>query len=141
MDESHVNGHVEYVTDEATTAARKCSYGLNEIKMIHFILLLFSSIVDLDQFMQISEREKCKSTVCPVDLSHCQKLILQLIDHMCKDKFVKTKILLSLSEIVDVYWTQPQPKLLTIYLKFLLNKIILILLLLFVVFAYLNDRR
>lgn len=68
---------------------------LNELKIFHFLLILFSSFLNIDQFMQMS----IQSSVNDVDASYCQKLILRLIDNVCKDKIIKTKILLSVSDI------------------------------------------
>nr|ASL70594.1 nuclear receptor [Brachionus koreanus] len=68
---------------------------LNELKIFHFLLILFSSFLNIDQFMQMS----IQSSVNDVDACYCQKLILRLIDNVCKDKVIKTKILLSVSDI------------------------------------------
>lgn len=72
---------------------------LNELKMLHFLLLLFSSFLNIDQFMQISSSPVNLNLSNQFDATYCQKLILQLIDSVCKDKLIKTKILLSVSDL------------------------------------------
>lgn len=85
----------------------KCSVSeSNELKTLHFLLLLFSSFLNLDEFMQIGSSDSVdlnlstSNDLDQIDASYyCQKLILQLIDNVCKDKLIKTKILLSVSDL------------------------------------------
>lgn len=83
--------------DQVAMNSYECakSAHLNELKIFHFLLILFSSFLNIDQFMQMS----IQSTMNDVDACYCQKLILKLIDNVCKDKVIKTKILLNVSDI------------------------------------------
>lgn len=84
-------------SDQVAMTSYECakSVHLNELKIFHFLLILFSSFLNIDQFMQMS----IQSTMNDVDACYCQKLILKLIDNVCKDKVIKTKILLNVSDI------------------------------------------
>nr|ASL70483.1 nuclear receptor [Brachionus rotundiformis] len=87
----------ETSSDQAAMTSYECakSAHLYELKIFHFLLILFSSFLNIDQFMQMS----IQSTMNDFDACYCQKLILRLIDNVCKDKVVKTKILLNVSDI------------------------------------------
>ncbi|CAF0987957.1 unnamed protein product [Brachionus calyciflorus] len=86
---------------------------LKELKIFHFLLILFSSFQNLDQFMQMNtatstiqqQQQQHQSNIIStssiqdnIDAVYCQKLILKMIDNVCKDKVIKTKILLSVSD-------------------------------------------
>jgi hypothetical protein len=79
--------------------------GLAELKIYHFLLLLFSSFQNLDEFIKTGKESIVvksgdeKSNESINNLNDCQKFIVKLIDRLCDDKNVKTKILLSVSEI------------------------------------------
>ncbi len=75
----------------------------SSLKVLHFLLLLFSSFLTLDKFMNTSTDKSPVNTISTSDKSDltatsCQRLLLQLLDATCKDQIVKTKILLSISE-------------------------------------------
>ena len=82
---------------------KKNQNGLAELKIWHFLLLLFSSFQNLDEFiktgMNVKNGDNKKSNESINNLNDCQKFIIKLIDRLCDDKSVKTKILLSVSEI------------------------------------------
>ena len=68
----------------------------NELKSLHFVLILFSSFSNFDSFINTN-----KSGQILIDIEYIQKFIIKLIDHVCKDDFLRTRILLSLPEIID----------------------------------------
>ena len=85
---------------------------LTELKVLHFLLLLFSSFQSLDEFIQYdldlynnnnSKKNKINSssssTTIKTDIAYCQRFLVKLIDRLCHDKIIKTQILLSVSEI------------------------------------------
>lgn len=75
---------------------------LDELKTFHFILLLFSSFQSLDDFIRIDNTsvDDKSTSLFNSEIAYCQKTIIKLIDHLCHyDKFIKTQILLSVSEI------------------------------------------
>ncbi len=85
----------------------------SSLKVLHFVLLLFSSFLTLDKFLNSSKScttitaasttttTTTSNATCGSDFTatSCQKLILQLLDATCQDQIVKTKILLSISEL------------------------------------------
>ena len=96
------------------------SSGLSELKMLHFLLLLFSCYLNMDEFYlenyNSTQTNDCAVTSnisssllnlninknsqnVSVDAYFCQKSILKLIDLICTDSIVKTKILLSVSDL------------------------------------------
>ena len=78
---------------------------LNELKSLHFILLLFSSFSTLDSFMYDCNNNAKSSysnqIANQIDIEYFQKFILKLIDHVCKDDLMRTRILLSVPEIIE----------------------------------------
>jgi hypothetical protein len=75
-----------------------------ELKLLHFLLLLFSSYLEIDQFVNGTEMPNENSINLnkyfnSMNASFYQKLIIKLIDRVCKDKLIKTKILLTVSEL------------------------------------------
>ena len=76
------------------------SNSLSHLKVLHFLLLLFSSFA-LKKLIEPGFDETSLTALTEsayIDAASCQKLILQLIDCACKNKLIKTKILLSVSE-------------------------------------------
>lgn len=66
---------------------------VNELKMLHFLILLFTSMMSLDEFIHDPQNDKS------LDAAYCQKFLATLLDKLCEDKSLKTKILLSVSEV------------------------------------------
>ena len=105
-------------TSCATTNKILCS--VNELKILHFILLLFSkflnSDVDLTLF-NFSLKNVCSRTLSKLDEANsvmteatansssavvriaCVKIITKLIDQICANKLIKMKILLNASDL------------------------------------------
>ena len=67
----------------------------NELKSLHFALILFSSFSNLDSFINTNSGQFL------IDIEYIQKFILKLIDHICRDDLLRTRILLSVPEIID----------------------------------------
>lgn len=98
---------LEGLTDTATTttttttgttvyvAAVKSNQTTTELKMLHFLILLFTSFLSLNDFIHLNKQQHRDS----LNVSYCQRFLLQLLDRLCEDRSVKTKILLSISEI------------------------------------------
>lgn len=80
-----------------------------ELRWLHFVFILFSSLVDWNQILfkdtnnnsLIGAASSYYDSSTHVDAEYFQKLVLQLIDHVCKDQAVRTRILLCVSEIND----------------------------------------
>jgi len=68
-----------------------------ELKTLHFLLLLFTSLISLDGF--ISQLDGRAENEMSTDASYCQRFLMKLLDRVCEDKNVKTRILLSVPEI------------------------------------------
>jgi len=68
-----------------------------ELKTLHFLLLLFTSLISLDGF--ISQLDGRAENEMSADASYCQRFLMKLLDRVCEDKNVKTRILLSVPEI------------------------------------------
>jgi hypothetical protein len=64
----------------------------NDLKSLHFVLILFSSFSNFDSFI---------SGQILIVIEYIQKFILKLIDHVCKDDLLRTRILLSVPEIIN----------------------------------------
>ena len=86
---------IETVGYDRNTDLETLPIHINELKSLHFVLLLFSSFSNFDNFIN------SKSCQIRIDIEYFQKLILKLIDHVCKDDFLRTRILLSVPEIID----------------------------------------
>lgn len=100
---------------QAQAFQSKMFTSLTELKVLHFLLLLFSSFQSLDEFIQYdldlynnnnnnSKKNKINSsssttTTIKTDIAYCQRFLVKLIDRLCHDKIIKTQILLSVSEI------------------------------------------
>ena len=83
---------LETLAADTTTNTTKSDV-VNELKMLHFLILLFTSMMSFDEF--IHDRQNDKS----LDAAYCQKFLATLLDKLCEDKTLKTKILLSVSEV------------------------------------------
>ncbi len=82
-----------------TTSLVCQSTAISELKTLHFLLLLFTSLISLNSFVsKASASDLIENDDC-VQASYCQRFLLKLLDHMCEDKNVKTRILLSVPEI------------------------------------------
>ena len=98
---------------QAQAFQSKMFTSLTELKVLHFLLLLFSSFQSLDEFIQYdldlynnnSKKNKINSssstttTTIKTDIAYLQRFLVKLIDRLCHDKIIKTQILLSVSEI------------------------------------------
>jgi hypothetical protein len=76
---------------------------ISQIKMLHFLLLIQSFFVNIDEFMFLNSSNFETNLNCNKenfnDLISCQRIILQLVEFLCKEnKSIKSKILLSVSE-------------------------------------------
>jgi hypothetical protein len=77
------------------------------LKVLHFLLILFSSFLTMDNCFldgsadspEDAEAAAVRSSTQHLTAASCQRLIRQLLDTTCKDPVVKTKILLSISEL------------------------------------------
>lgn len=87
---------VDMETAILTTTKTNISSKTKELKTLHFLLLLFTSLISLNGFIsQLTSEENEMS----LDASYCQKFLVKLLDRVCEDKSVRTKILLSVPEI------------------------------------------
>ena len=96
--QNYSNYHVSYNNNQVKSVAAT-STRLDELKMLHFLLLLFTSFLSFEEFIQMD----CGMTSTHAnkkreDVGYCQKLLVKLIDRLCDNKTVKANILLSLSE-------------------------------------------
>lgn len=85
----------------------------NELRSLHFVLILFSSLVNWSELLSIDSNNNslvlsAASAACYypdaiVDVEYVQKIVLQMIDHVCKDQSMRAKIVLSISEISEAF--------------------------------------
>lgn len=90
------------------TATAVASSSVSPLKALHFLLLLFSSFLSLERYLKASPtlplhhstNHSVNNTTNDnrINASSCQKYLLKLIDSVCSDKMIKTKILLSISD-------------------------------------------
>lgn len=83
----------------------------NELRSLHFVLILFSSLVNWSQLLSRDSNNNnlvvstasaaCYYPDAIVDVEYVQKIVLQMIDQVCKDQSVRAKIVLSISEIAE----------------------------------------
>jgi hypothetical protein len=103
--------------DQTYPVNEKLNCSINELKMLHFILLLFSKFINFDfdlSLFNCSLKNICNSAnleVASTKFLHdtnssvslvrvaCIKTISKLIDQLCVDKLIKTKILLNASDL------------------------------------------
>lgn len=82
------------------TSGSKICCSVDELKMLHFLLLLFTQILNIDEptignHLISSAKASDTETVGPM----CVRIVTQLIDQLCQDKSLKVKILLTVSEM------------------------------------------
>ena len=68
------------------------SQQLNQLKTFHFLLILFTSMSSLDDFIRSMSDDS-------QNVFSCQKLVLNMIHRICEDSSVRNKIVLSVSEL------------------------------------------
>lgn len=82
----------------------------HQLRSLHFVFILFSSLINWSQVLLKDDNNNnltraatayYSDVCCLVDAEYVQKLILQLIDQICKDQSIRTRILLSISEVCE----------------------------------------
>jgi hypothetical protein len=101
---SNINDGLENMPDMPATTLQlapistvKINQTTTELKMLHFLILLFTSFLSLNDFIHLNKQQRENER--SLNVAHCQKFLLQLLDRLCEDRSVKMKILLSISEI------------------------------------------
>ena len=112
------NHQSNYLTSSSSQEANdniKISCSLNELKILNFIFLLFSKFINTDfdlslfncslknvSYSKTTESSALRSNETNNNLVRiaCVKIVSRLIDQLCVDKTIKTKILLNASDLI-----------------------------------------
>lgn len=96
--------------EQQQTKQWSTSSDYHQLRSLHFVFILFSSMINWTQVLMKDDNNNNLNRAatayytdvsCLVDAEYVQKLILQLIDQICKDQSIRTRILLSISEICE----------------------------------------